>query len=146
LQLTTQPDNILFGVAGDYGTLKLADFGWSKAFLHPSERFGTNAGTPECNAPEVLILENMRLEDRKDAYTVAADVWSVGATLYFSLNGFAVPPNWVHDLKQAAERALETGRWGPWAMPPLPDIHPESELARLIQVPTGMVLSVWCVR
>jgi hypothetical protein len=72
-----KPANVL---VTDDGFAKLADFGISRA-LHNDETVtatGALTGTPGYLAPEVA---------KGERFTEAADVWSLGATLYHSLEG-----------------------------------------------------------
>jgi len=69
-----------------FGTLKLADFGCSKAFDDVTNRSqqgcASLVGSPYWMAPEVI---------RNEAYGTKADVWSLGCTVVEMLNG-GYPP------------------------------------------------------
>ena len=72
-----KPANVL---VTDDGFAKLADFGISRA-LHNDETVtatGALTGTPGYLAPEVA---------KGERFTEASDVWSLGATLYYTLEG-----------------------------------------------------------
>jgi serine/threonine-protein kinase SRK2 len=61
--------------------VKLADFGYSK-HAHQQSAPGTRVGTPAYLAPEVVLAADGRTYDGR-----AADVWSLGVTLYVMLCG-----------------------------------------------------------
>ena len=72
-----KPVNIMVSQFGDF---KLGDFGVSKIMDH--ETFATPMGTPEYQAPEVVHMER---------YGQAADIYSLGITLYWLLNNRRMP-------------------------------------------------------
>ena len=72
-----KPANIMFSQFGNY---KLGDFGVSKIMDHAT--FATPMGTPEYQAPEVVHMER---------YGQAADIYSLGITLYWLLNNRRMP-------------------------------------------------------
>ena len=69
--------NILVGVDG---VVKLADFGAAKRVLDENQLFRTLAGTPYWMAPEVV---------RQEGHNMAADIWSLGATVLQMITGLA---------------------------------------------------------
>ena len=69
-----KPDNLMFD--GD-GNMKLIDFGFSKEISINPER-GTACGSPAFVAPEVI---------KREEYSYAADIWSVGIILYLMATG-----------------------------------------------------------
>lgn len=72
-----KPANIMVSEFGDY---KLGDFGVSKMMNHTT--YATVMGTPEYEAPEVRHGER---------YGRAADIYSLGITLYWLLNDRKMP-------------------------------------------------------
>ena len=72
-----KPANIMVSQFGNY---KLGDFGVSKIMDHAT--FATAMGTPEYQAPEVVHMER---------YGQAADIYSLGITLYWLLNNRRMP-------------------------------------------------------
>jgi serine/threonine protein kinase len=78
LRIVLQPSNILF--AAD-GTPKIADFGASRSLSVTMSRRLTGVGTLHFMAPEVAVHVDDDAEELFDAYTVAADIWSIGVTL-----------------------------------------------------------------
>lgn len=72
-----KPDNILLTDRGDY---KLGDFGIARA-MEKSQAY-SNKGTPEYKAPEVALFHS---------YNHRADIYSLGMTLYYLLNGNRLP-------------------------------------------------------
>ena len=113
-----KPANIL--LTGDKQP-KLADFGVSKA-LGVGSLAGTQAGTIVFMAPEVLMGEE---------YRVDADVWSLGATLYFLLSGGKFLGNSTPELIAIARKGRE------WTMPRLPARIPppvSALIARMLRV------------
>ena len=72
-----KPANIMVSQFGNY---KLGDFGVSKIMDHAT--FATPMGTPEYQAPEVVHMER---------YGQAADIYSLGITLYWLLNNRRMP-------------------------------------------------------
>ena len=70
-----KPENILI----HNGTLKVADFGFCKPLEHQDGMAKTMLGSPIYMAPEVL---------KGEAYTMKADVWSLGVVLYRMIFGF----------------------------------------------------------
>ena len=72
-----KPANIMVSQFGNY---KLGDFGVSKIMDHAT--FATSMGTPEYQAPEIVHMEK---------YGQAADIYSLGITLYWLLNNRRMP-------------------------------------------------------
>ena len=72
-----KPANIMVSQFGNY---KLGDFGVSKIMDH--ETYATAMGTPDYQAPEVVHMER---------YGQAADIYSLGITLYWLLNNRRMP-------------------------------------------------------
>ncbi len=72
-----KPANIMVSQFGNY---KLGDFGVSKIMDHAT--YATKMGTPEYQAPEVVHMEK---------YGQAADIYSLGITLYWLLNNRRMP-------------------------------------------------------
>ena len=72
-----KPANIMVSEFGDY---ELGDFGVSKIMSHTT--YATVMGTPEYEAPEVIHMER---------YGKAADIYSLGITLYWLLNDRKMP-------------------------------------------------------
>jgi serine/threonine protein kinase len=74
-----KPANLLLG---DDGKLTLLDFGIAELIgedpTHPARRGGEIIGSPAYMAPELV---------RGEAPSPAADLWSLGATLYTALEG-----------------------------------------------------------
>lgn len=70
-----KPENILI----HNGILKVADFGFCKPLEHQDGMAETMLGSPIYMAPEVL---------KGEAYTMKADVWSLGVVLYRMIFGF----------------------------------------------------------
>ncbi|KAI0564556.1 Serine/threonine protein kinase [Gracilaria domingensis] len=83
-----KPDNLL--EAGD-GTVKISDFG-AAVKCETADGGGvavaeySTAGTPAFTAPEVAISDNT---PRQKVNLLAADMWSLGATLYYMIFGRA---------------------------------------------------------
>lgn len=80
-----KPDNLL--AAGD-GTVKITDFGSAKAYHGPSDDDDDSSfptvGTPAFTAPEMCMSEDA---PPKPARAYAADLWSLGATLFYMIYG-----------------------------------------------------------
>ena len=95
-------------------------------------RRGTVCGTPLFMAPEVLVLDDDEPETAFVAYTAAADVWSLGVTIYVLLSGGVYPLTTRRDIKALAKGDAAAAAW---RMPPLP-VDVPVELSALVQV--------WC--
>ncbi len=84
-----KPDNLLRG--GD-GTVKISDFGSAKFYASPSDwdnkpdSYSPTVGTPAFAAPEMCLFEKA---PPKPARAFKADLWSLGATLYYMVYGRA---------------------------------------------------------
>jgi serine/threonine protein kinase len=79
-----KPANLLLG---DDGRLVLVDFGIAESsgdLAHPARRNGDVIGSPAYMAPELI---------RGEAPRPAADLWSLGATLYTAVEGHAPFPH-----------------------------------------------------
>lgn len=76
--------------------LKLGDFGFAVPFKH-GQTFTMTMGTPQYVAPEVL----------RGSYSPAADMWSLGASLYIMLSG-AYPFDGAS--RAAIERAVQRSK------------------------------------
>jgi len=75
-------ENILLAEKNKVGLIKITDFGLSK-LLDEQTVMNTYVGTPTYIAPEVLKnSEETGLHNRQAAYTVKADMWSLGCILY----------------------------------------------------------------
>ena len=71
-----KPDNFLLSKKGPEAVLKLADFGLS--CFHRNEMMTEAVGSPFYMAPEMI---------RRRQYSVEADIWSCGISLYRMLSG-----------------------------------------------------------
>lgn len=76
-----KPENILLGLDGH---IKLTDFGLSKVVEENNFKTRTICGTPEYQAPEIII---------NSEYDKAVDFWSIGCLMYELISG--MPP--FHD-------------------------------------------------
>ena len=95
-----KPGNVLIG---EDGTVKITDFGISRASWDVTvTRTGVLAGTPAYFAPEVA---------RGEAPSPAADVFSLGSTLYTAVEG--APPFGLDENTLALLRAVAEGRARP---------------------------------
>lgn len=95
-----KPGNVLIG---DNGTVKITDFGISRASWDPTvTRTGVLTGTPAYFAPEVA---------RGEAPDPASDVFSLGSTLYTAFEG--VPPFGQDDNTLALLRSVAEGQVRP---------------------------------
>jgi len=61
------------------GVIKVADFGFCKTLLSPSDLTQTMVGSPIYMAPEILKGCN---------YNIKADIWSMGVVLFEMLFGY----------------------------------------------------------
>jgi eukaryotic-like serine/threonine-protein kinase len=114
-----KPSNILIE-EGRTSRVRVVDFGVAKARPHSEDRSGLTSisallGTPEYMAPEQLY--SAREVDHR------ADIWGLGATLYFMLAGeppFAAPDLWqlLHKIQHVPTPSVRTRR---------PDVAPHLE-------------------
>ena len=83
VHLDIKPDNLLR--SGD-GTVKISDFGESRMYdvKSPDQKKGTAPGTPAFIAPE-LCMSDKSPKPPEENY--AADVWSLGASLFYMIYG-----------------------------------------------------------
>jgi len=88
-----KPENLLFDSKADDANLKITDFGLAKLVETTNKDddplMKTACGTPGYVAPEIL---------RKQLYTQACDMWSLGVILYILLCGF--PPFGASNVKE----------------------------------------------
>merc|ERR1711907_59629 len=94
-----KPENILLASPDDDITCKVADFGLSRMFPEggPKEqKTGTLCGTPGYVAPEVL---------KREQYSYAVDVWSLGVITYITLCGF---PPFPLDMQAESVKKVKT--------------------------------------
>lgn len=91
-----KPENILCEGEDDAMTIKIADFGLSKAFSG-GDTLKTACGTPDYAAPEVLSMEG--------SYTMAVDMWSAGVITYVLLCGY--PPFYAKEQRELFQQILK---------------------------------------
>lgn len=91
-----KPENILCEGDDDSMTIKIADFGLSKAFSG-GDTLKTACGTPDYAAPEVLSMEG--------SYTMAVDMWSAGVVTYVLLCGY--PPFYAKEQRELFQQILK---------------------------------------
>ncbi|KAI9498597.1 kinase-like domain-containing protein [Zychaea mexicana] len=82
-----KPDNLLLSKDG---VLKIVDFGVSEMFHKGDDRMKKSAGSPAFMAPELCVPSHGEISGK------AADVWSMGITLYCLIYGR--PPFMSHNL------------------------------------------------
>ncbi|KAF0434650.1 Pkinase-domain-containing protein [Gigaspora margarita] len=68
-----KPDNLLLSADG---ILKIVDFGVSEAFTQGNDKMKKSAGSPAFMAPELCVANRGEISGK------AADIWSMGVTLY----------------------------------------------------------------
>jgi len=94
-----KPENLIYENSGKDSAIKVTDFGLAK--LKDASRGGgymsTACGTPGYVAPEVL---------KKQRYTEAVDIWSLGVILYILLCGF---PPFYHENTAALYKQIKKG-------------------------------------
>ena len=103
-----KPDNFLLSAAGDLRSVKLSDLGHAKEAQTPSLRTFSigGRGTPLYNAPERVDA------DHGEGYTVAADVWSVGVTIFAMLT-CKLPFGGIDAAPQVTANAILNNTWRP---------------------------------
>ena len=87
-----KPENILLGLDGH---IKLTDFGLSKFISENNFKTKTLCGTPEYQAPEILLHEE---------YGKAVDFWSIGCLIYELIAG--TPPFYDRNRENLKNRIL----------------------------------------
>lgn len=87
-----KPENILLGLDGH---IKLSDFGLSKMFTEENTHTRTLCGTPEYQAPEILVNAE---------YDKSVDYWSIGCLLYEMISG--IPPYFDKNRENLKARIL----------------------------------------
>lgn len=112
-----KPENVL---VGQYGELKLADFGLSKALSPDTNHCQTFVGSPLYMSPELCSGEE---------YTFSTDIWAVGCIVYemmalhspweFACNGtipglmkvISTSPADFSPLSRYSEKVIKTVKW-----------------------------------
>lgn len=94
-----KPQNILLHKSGDKVTLKIADFGFAKAFesLGDEAMMNTLCGTPMYLAPEIVKARQ---------YAITSDLWSVGVIIYelfYHTTPFKRPKNILELMRNLEE-------------------------------------------
>lgn len=74
-----KPDNILIDLKGGNITMKLADFGQSRGWLHGAAKLTPEVNSLSFRAPEVLLGSQQ--------YTTSIDLWAVGCIFCYILLG-----------------------------------------------------------
>jgi serine/threonine protein kinase len=85
-----KPDNIVMNSAASDAPLKLVDFGMCQV-LSKGQTLVQYCGTPDFMAPEVLENKVIEMRDRRTGdseYSIGADMWSFGVTVYILCTGF----------------------------------------------------------
>ncbi|CAG8795369.1 6281_t:CDS:10, partial [Cetraspora pellucida] len=73
MTLFIEPDNLLLSAEG---VLKIVDFGVSEMFTEGNDKMKKSAGSPAFMAPELCVANRGEISGK------AADIWSMGVTLY----------------------------------------------------------------
>ncbi|CAG8514917.1 11658_t:CDS:2 [Dentiscutata heterogama] len=73
-----KPDNLLLSAEG---VLKIVDFGVSEMFTQGNDKMKKSAGSPAFMAPELCVANRGEISGK------AADIWSMGVTLYCLIFG-----------------------------------------------------------
>ncbi|CAG8495758.1 5480_t:CDS:10 [Gigaspora rosea] len=73
-----KPDNLLLSAEG---ILKIVDFGVSETFTQGNDKMKKSAGSPAFMAPELCVANRGEISGK------AADIWSMGVTLYCLIFG-----------------------------------------------------------
>lgn len=93
-----KPENLIYASTAKDSEIKITDFGLAKLKGKGNDGLmETACGTPGYVAPEVL---------KKQRYTEAVDIWSLGVILYILLCGF---PPFYHENTAALYRQIKTG-------------------------------------
>jgi len=103
-----KPENLLLSSKEADATVKIADFGFSKAIKTDQDLFET-LGTPPYMAPEIVVLRNE--DDDQTGYGKPVDVWALGICLYILLSG--VHPYQIADEDKMLDN-IEDGVWPGW--------------------------------
>jgi eukaryotic-like serine/threonine-protein kinase len=99
-----KPSNILVEEeAGRAPRVKVVDFGVAKARPHSEDRSGLTSISALLGTPEYMPPEQLYSAREVDA---RADIWGLGATLYFMLVG--EPPFAANDLPQLLDKIQHT--------------------------------------
>lgn len=103
-----KPENLLLSSKESDATVKLADFGFSKAIKTDTDLFET-LGTPPYMAPEIVVLRNE--DEDYPGYGRPVDVWALGICLYILLSG--IHPYQIEDEERMLDN-IEDGLWPGW--------------------------------
>mmetsp|Transcript_7291 Transcript_7291/g.11091 ORF Transcript_7291/g.11091 Transcript_7291/m.11091 type:complete len:329 (-) Transcript_7291:102-1088(-) len=91
-----KPENLIYADNTQSSQIKITDFGLAK-LKNKQDKMETACGTPGYVAPEVL---------KKQKYTEAVDIWSLGVILYILLCGF---PPFYHENTAALYKQIKAG-------------------------------------
>eukprot|EP00954_Amorphochlora_amoebiformis_P026949 1382335-Amorphochlora_amoeboformis.AAC.1 len=92
-----KPENLIYADNTKESPIKITDFGLAKLKEKKHDKMETACGTPGYVAPEVL---------KKQKYTEAVDIWSLGVILYILLCGF---PPFYHENTGALYKQIKSG-------------------------------------